>query len=70
MAKTPKELAEQPPIGMKPDGSIVFLKPGEPIPGLKVILDDGTEVDSKDVPPEALTDEEDLDDISDLDDPE
>lgn len=68
MAKTPKELAEQPPIGMKPDGSIVFLKPGEPIPGLKVILDDGTEVDSKDVPPEALTDEEDLDDISDLDD--
>jgi hypothetical protein len=59
------------PRGDDGTGVIVLANPDDPIPQPKILLPDGTQVTAE----EAATltaddDEEDLDDISDLDDPE
>lgn len=44
-----KRMAEQPAPGMKADGTLTVLEPGEPIPQAKIILPDGSVLEGQDV---------------------
>lgn len=59
------------PRGDDGTGVIVLQNPDDPIPQPKILLPDGTQVTAEEAATlSADDDEEDLDDISDLDDPE
>ncbi len=63
-----KRLAEQPAPGMKDDGTLNAIEPGQPIPQPVILADDGSEL----TPDEANsmladTDEEQEEDFADLD---
>lgn len=64
-----ERIGRQPPPGMWRDGELVTVEPGAPLPQTKILAPDGTEL----TPEEAalyVEGEEDVDDVSDLDDPD
>lgn len=59
---------DETPIGIRPDGELETIEPGQPIPQPRILVPDGTEL----TPAQAAEydPDEDLDDVSDLDDDE
>jgi len=39
-----KAINDQPPIGMRPDGELVTIEPGQPIPQPKILTPEGDEM--------------------------
>lgn len=58
-----RRIGEQPPIGMRPDGTLNIVKPGQPIPMPRILAPDGRVLTPAEA--QAYLDEA---DISDLDD--